>query len=141
MKRQGASGFTLVELMIVVAIIGTLSAVAAPKFGSLLSKAHEGASKGSLGMIRSALLIYYADMEGQYPGLLGALTVNAKYLPALPEVEVPKYHGNSTAVHYGLAASDAGGWSYNNTAGDQNQGTVLVNCTHKDSKGTIWATY
>ncbi|MDD5687697.1 MAG: prepilin-type N-terminal cleavage/methylation domain-containing protein [Elusimicrobia bacterium] len=60
-------GFTLIELMIVVAVIGILAAIAIPKFGNLLRTAKEGATKGSLGSIRSAITIYYGEMEGEYP--------------------------------------------------------------------------
>jgi len=60
-------GFTLIELMIVVAIIGILAAIAIPKFADLIKKSKEGATKGSLGALRSALTIYYGEQEGMYP--------------------------------------------------------------------------
>ncbi|MDO8734379.1 MAG: type II secretion system protein, partial [Elusimicrobiota bacterium] len=60
-------GFTLIELMIVVAIIGILAAIAIPKFADLIKKSKEGSTKGSLGAIRSALTIYYGEQEGVYP--------------------------------------------------------------------------
>ena len=76
--KNDKRGFTLIELMIVVAIIGILAAIAVPKFADLIRKSTEGASKGNLGSVRSALSIYYGDMEGQYPssisGLTGSLT-------------------------------------------------------------------
>ena len=53
--------------MIVVAIIGILAAIAIPQFAQLISKSQEGATKGNLGTIRSALSIYYGDTEGRYP--------------------------------------------------------------------------
>jgi prepilin-type N-terminal cleavage/methylation domain-containing protein len=64
---RNAKGFTLVELMIVVAIIGILAAVAIPKFAQMLEKSREGATKGNLGAIRSAISNYYADQQGWYP--------------------------------------------------------------------------
>lgn len=64
-KKQ--KGFTLVELMIVVAIIGILAAVAIPKFAQMLEKSREGATKGNLGALRSAVSNYYADQQGWYP--------------------------------------------------------------------------
>src|SRR5436309_187889 len=57
----------MVELMIVIAIIGILAAIAVPQFGKLIAKSNEGTTKGNLGALRSALSIYYADTEGQYP--------------------------------------------------------------------------
>lgn len=60
-------GFTLIELMIVVAIIGILAAIAIPKFADLIRKSKEGATKGSMGAMRSALTIYYGEQEGIYP--------------------------------------------------------------------------
>jgi prepilin-type N-terminal cleavage/methylation domain-containing protein len=140
-KRLGVSGFTLIELMIVVAIIGILAAIAIPKFASLIRKSGEGASKGNLGAIRSALSIYYGDMEGQYPQALAMLTVNGKYLAAVPVAKAPNYHADSSAETDQTTSNDGGGWSYDNTAGDLNLGTVLVNCTHTDTKGTLWTSY
>lgn len=60
-------GFTLIELMIVVAIIGILAAIAIPKFVELLCKSKDGAMAGDLGALRSAIVSYYAEAD-IFPG-------------------------------------------------------------------------
>ncbi|MBI3552599.1 MAG: hypothetical protein HY077_18075, partial [Elusimicrobia bacterium] len=40
-----------------------------------------------------------------------------------------------------VGADDGAGWVYNNTITDPNLGTLWVNCTHTDTKGTTWTTY
>jgi prepilin-type N-terminal cleavage/methylation domain-containing protein len=143
-KGSGSFGFTLIELMIVVAIIGILAAIAIPKFAQLVTKSKEGATKGSLGSLRSALSIYYGDMEGQYPVQLFALTSNGKYLTAIPYAKTPNYHTDTSKEadnSPGTVLNDTGGWAYNNNQTDPNFGTLWVNCTHTDTKGTIWTAY
>lgn len=142
-KGSGSFGFTLIELMIVVAIIGILAAIAIPKFADLVTKSKEGATKGSLGAVRSALSIYYGDLEGMYPVQVLSLTVNGKYLTSVPYAKVPSYHGDTSAEDDGGAAApnDQGGWAYDNVQADNNFGTLWVNCTHTDTKGTIWTVY
>lgn len=148
-----SKGFTLIELMIVVAIIGILSAIAIPKFADLVRKSNEGATRGNLASIRSALSIYYSDNEGQYPTDPASLTTGAKYMKAIPEVKIPPYPGGSAFTSVttpGTPPAADGNWGYNPfiqavTVGGSNankgHGDVWVNSTDTDSKGTIWNSY
>ena len=138
---RARAGFTLIELMIVVAIIGILATVALPKFAELIRKSNEGTSKGNLGAIRSAIGIYYGDMEGEFPDTLAALTISNKYLKSLPNAKAPNYHIDASAVTLGNAATDAAGWGYDNIIGDQYYGQMIVNCTHTDSHDKRWDSY
>ncbi len=144
MTKSNKKGFTLIELMIVVAIIGILAAIAIPKFAELIRKSSEGASKGNLGALRSAMSIYYGDMEGTYPANVAALTIGGKYLTVIPPAKAPNYHADTGGVVLLSASanpSDAGGWYYNDELTNANVGSVLVNCTHTDTKGTVWTGY
>ena len=142
-------GFTLIELMIVVAIIGILAAIAIPKFSSLITKSNEANTKGSLGALRSALSIYYGDMEGWYPtDNLASLTTQGKYLTTIPVAKLPASanlntgHADSPGVtQTSTVSTDVGGWQYDSTNGDTNWGRVLVACSHSDSKGNLWTSY
>ncbi|MBI5246584.1 MAG: prepilin-type N-terminal cleavage/methylation domain-containing protein [Elusimicrobia bacterium] len=150
-------GFTLIELMIVVAIIGILAAVAIPKFADLIRKSSEGQIKGNLGSIKSALSIYYADMEGYYPDDVNSLTVNGKYLSTIASVKVPDYHGTTVVIRhnwttnpFGCSANmlNTGEWLYWNERGTACSaspfhalGEFFVACSHTDTKGSIWSQY
>ena len=76
-------GFTLVELMIVVAIVGILATISIPSYHTSLMKARETVLRQDLFTIREVLDQHRAD-QGKYPSSLGAL-VAAGYLRALPK--------------------------------------------------------
>ena len=80
---QGAEGFTLIELMIVVSIIGILATLAVPSYHSSVVKAKEAALRQDLSTVRDVLDQHKAD-QGKYPPSLSAL-VSAGYLRAIPK--------------------------------------------------------
>lgn len=134
-------GFTLIELMIVVSILSILTALAVPRFGTLLKRSNEANSVANLAKLRSALSVYYTDMEGLYPSHLAVLTVAGKYLDSMPQAREPSFHTETSTILLGTVPDDTGGWVYNNNASDANFGTIWINCTHTDTKGTVWTVY
>ena len=82
MKRQDA-GFTLIELMIVMAIIGVLTLVAVPSYIQAVKHAREAVLKEDLQTMRSAIDSYTMDKQ-KAPQSLDDL-VQDGYLRAIPE--------------------------------------------------------
>jgi type IV pilus assembly protein PilA len=60
-RIRNRKGFTLVELMIVVAIIGILAAIAIPNFLNFRLKAKTSEAKSNLGAVRSTEVAYFAE--------------------------------------------------------------------------------
>jgi len=81
-ERRGECGFTLVELMIVMTIIGILSAIAIPSFIRSVQKAKEAVLKEDLHTMRNAIDSYTVDKE-KAPQSLDDL-VQAGYLKTMP---------------------------------------------------------
>ncbi len=60
-RKKGQKGFTLIELMIVIAIIGILAAIAIPQFVSYRQKGYNTQAKGELKSFYTACQAYFAD--------------------------------------------------------------------------------
>jgi len=80
---RGSDGFTLIELMIVVSIIGILATLAVPSYHSSVMKAKEAALRQDLSTLRDVLDQHKAD-QGKYPPSLSAL-VGTGYLRGIPK--------------------------------------------------------
>ena len=83
MVRNGSErGFTLIELVIVIVILGILAAVAIPKYEDMREQARVATMRGQLGSIRSAIAIQYARnaLNGStaFPTLNGAIFADGK---------------------------------------------------------------
>jgi general secretion pathway protein G len=76
------SGFTLVELLVVMAIIALLVSIAAPRYFHSVDKARESSLRANLAVMRDSIDKYYSD-HGRYPTQLQDL-VEKRYLRAIP---------------------------------------------------------
>ena len=74
MERRGERGFTLIEMMIVVAIIAILVAILVPNFMRARAQAQTAACEANLKEIATALELYQTDHE-QYPNVTAATNV------------------------------------------------------------------
>lgn len=79
---RNRKGFTLIELMIVVTIIGILAAIAVPNYRWGLIRAREAVLQENLYTMRSAIDQYYAD-QGKYPDTLDEMA-EKRYIKSIP---------------------------------------------------------
>lgn len=75
-------GFTLIELMVVMAIVATLLTIATPRYFAHLDRAKETALRETLAVTRDAIDKFAADND-RYPATLDEL-VDKRYLRSLP---------------------------------------------------------
>ncbi len=112
-------GFTLIELVMVIVILGILSAIAIPKFVDLTGEAKVSATKSGLGAIRSVVAIDYAkNATSGTASFPSAITTGLFADERVPENKL----NNSTSVGAVIAApsgtaTSTNGWWYISSSG------------------------
>ena len=124
---RNQKGFSLIELVIIIVILGILAAVAIPKYQDITSEAKESSARAALGGLRSGIMIFYANK---------AVTTGTATWPTLAELEtvgtvmeqgIPKnpYQAKTnapdsivTGVTKGTIVGTRGGWAYKASTGE-----------------------
>ncbi|MEM9883756.1 MAG: prepilin-type N-terminal cleavage/methylation domain-containing protein [Planctomycetota bacterium] len=138
-----AQGFTLVEILIVVVILGILAAIVIPQFTSASEAAKASSIQTQLQTIRSQIELYQIQHNGDYPALTAATDGTAWHAltetsdvdntiktdgtgdfgPYMQKAPVNSFTGESDLVITTAAAGTMGaaskdiGWLYNSTTG------------------------
>ena len=122
------SGFSLVELMIVIVIIGVLAAVAVPIYSNNVMKAKMSEADASLGSIRTQLRLYYGE-NGEYPTLSsGSYVIGASWHDIKTGELTGKYFTDSSYT----IESDATTYTITCAAGD-----ILTSDRELNQAGTL----
>jgi general secretion pathway protein G len=145
-RRLIPTGFTLVELAVVVMILGVIAAIATPKLLGMSQKATDNGLRHTLSVIRGAIDSFAAEHPGQLPGEDGSeATFKSDVAPYLRGGDFPKCSlgpAENDAVHMmtgsdvsaAVAATQAThSWLYNYDSGE-----FYANCGELSSDGTLY---
>jgi MSHA pilin protein MshA len=114
-------GFTLIELVIIIVVLGILASVAIPKYKNIVAEANAAAARGALGSLRSGVSIYYANAAvttgtATWPPMDSLRTVGVVMEHALPanpyQLATNAPDSIVTGVTKGTIVGTRGGWAY-----------------------------
>ncbi len=123
MKRKG---FTLVEILIVVVILGILAAIVIPQFSDASTEAKLSSLVSDLQTVRSQIQLYKIQHNDNVPADVNDLTITtdvdgnagSDYGPYLQKIPTNQFNDLSTVDTDGTLGGGSHGWYYNSTTGD-----------------------
>jgi len=130
--RSAERGFTLLELIVVIAIIGILATIAMPQMKDMPRRANEAVLKTNLRTMRDVLDQYYGD-KGHYPPSLDVL-VEKGYLRKLPTDPMTKRSDSWITVQEELDPDQPADTSDATGAGGGDQGPGIIDI-HSGAEG------
>ncbi|MBU1318422.1 MAG: prepilin-type N-terminal cleavage/methylation domain-containing protein [candidate division Zixibacteria bacterium] len=123
--KLGNSGFTLIELVIIIVVLGIIAAIAVPKYQNIAIEAKESSCKGALGALRSGINIWYANQAAMgntptYPSIDSLSTIGVVMEQALPTNPYQSNAADSivTGVTKATIVGTRGGWAYKAATGE-----------------------
>ncbi len=107
---KAKSGFTLVEILIVVVILGILAAIVIPQFSNASSEAKLASLKSNLQSIRAQIQLYKIKNDDSSPtvaAFTSQMTTDANNGPFLQSIPTNPYTGTNSVVAWGTGG---GAW-------------------------------
>ncbi|MHC5062269.1 MAG: competence type IV pilus major pilin ComGC [Planctomycetota bacterium] len=141
------AGFTLVEILIVVVILGILAAIVIPQFTQASTEARENSLKANLQTIRSQIELYkiqHNDNEPTFANFVAQMTgqtnvsgaAGTDFGPYLQSIPVNPFTNTATLDNTGTAGDDVAAWEY-----DESDGSFNADDSGTDTGGTDHADY
>jgi type IV pilus assembly protein PilA len=141
MSRPRADGFTLIELMIVVAIMGVLSAIALPAFKKMVDRSKTAETSANLDSMFKSAASYYASEraeQGQVSSTAGHCTVgDAGPGPLIPTKDKQSFASDDSFRALGFSIADLVYFSYGVASGSGT--SVCDNGPHTANLYTFYA--
>ena len=133
--RRSQRGFTLLEVMIVVAVVAILALILIPNFSNARAEAQVSACESNLRSIATALELYYADNQ-QYPAAASATDIDATFIGATGPLGANQTYLNNVPSDPAPPAGTDVYYSYlNTTSSTTGVQSYTVQCPgkHQDS--------
>ena len=156
-RAAARAGFTLVELLIVITILGILATIAIPQFSNASANARENALKDELRYLRTQVVVYKAQHKDVAPGSsgnfvqqmtlytneFGATSATASathkfgpYLSKMPKNPMNELNTIEQSNQNPLVADGGHAWKYNPATQE-----IIADILGNDSVGTPFAKY
>lgn len=122
-----SKGFTLIELVIIIVVLGILASIAIPKYRNIVAESREAAARGALGAMRSGISIYYANAAVTTGTAVWPPIDSLETVGVVMEQQIPRnpYQDDAngpdsivTGVTKGVVVGTRGGWAYLEATGE-----------------------
>jgi prepilin-type N-terminal cleavage/methylation domain-containing protein len=135
-KTGNIKGFTLIEVIIIIVILGIISVVVFAKYQDMSIEARRSSCRSSLGSLRSAISVYYANSatttgEAVWPDIDSLRTVGVVMSISIPPNPFQNEDNAPDSIVLGatkgVTVGSRGGWAYKPSTGEiwPNTSTVI----------------